>query len=99
MKSIQEIKKQRSKQLHELAENLKQQFIAENIGVTAEVLWEGQTETLDEQTTRYFGYTANYLRVACDVPNGVALENRIMPCQLITAETGFVMTKCGLEAA
>jgi threonylcarbamoyladenosine tRNA methylthiotransferase MtaB len=95
----QEIKKQRSKQLHELAENLKQQFIAENIGVTAEVLWEGQTETLDEQTTRYFGYTANYLRVACDVSNGVELENRILPCQLITAEAGFVVAKCDLEAA
>jgi threonylcarbamoyladenosine tRNA methylthiotransferase MtaB len=94
----QEVKKQRSKQLHELAETLKQQFIAENIGSTAEVLWEGHTETLDEHTTRYFGYTSNYLRVACEVPNGVELENRIMPCQLIKAESGFVEGECGLDA-
>ncbi|MDD4915455.1 MAG: tRNA (N(6)-L-threonylcarbamoyladenosine(37)-C(2))-methylthiotransferase MtaB [Methylococcales bacterium] len=90
----QDVKKQRSRQLHELAETLKQQFIADNMGVTAEVLWEGQTETPDDQTTRYFGYTPNYLRVACDVANGVELENRILPCRLIKAEDGFVAGEC-----
>jgi len=85
-----EVKKQRSKQLHELAESMKQAFIAENIGTDAVVLWEGQSEALENGQTRYFGYTPNYLRVACDVDSGMILENKILPAKLLRAESGFV---------
>jgi threonylcarbamoyladenosine tRNA methylthiotransferase MtaB len=86
----QDTKKQRSKQLHELAETMKQTFIAENIGTQAHILWEGQTETLDEGRVRYFGYTPNYLRVACDVDAAIELENQILPAHLSKAKAGFV---------
>ncbi|QPK65121.1 tRNA (N(6)-L-threonylcarbamoyladenosine(37)-C(2))-methylthiotransferase MtaB [Methylomonas sp. LL1] len=86
----QEIKKQRSKQLHELAETMKQAFIAENIGTRVNVLWEGQTEKLDNGQMRYFGYTPNYLRVACDVTSGTELENRTLPAKLLRADSGFI---------
>ena len=88
-----DIKRQRSRALHELAENLKQTFIAENIGTQAAVLWEGQSEILENGLTRFFGYTPNYLRVACDVDSGTALENRILPASLLQAEAGFVKAK------
>ncbi|MDD1620433.1 MAG: tRNA (N(6)-L-threonylcarbamoyladenosine(37)-C(2))-methylthiotransferase MtaB [Methylococcaceae bacterium] len=89
----QEVKKQRSRQLHELAENLKQAFIAENIGTEAEILWEGQTEALDNGKNRYFGYTPNYLRVACDVAEDVILENRVRQARLLSAQPGWIGTE------
>lgn len=86
-----DVKKQRSKQLHELAETLKQDFVAENLSSLANVLWEGQTEMLDNGKIRYFGYTPNYLRVACDVDSAIKLENQILPAKLSDlAETKFV---------
>ncbi len=86
----QDIKKRRSKQLHELAENMKLAFIADNIGRQADVLWEGQTEVMDNGQIRYFGYTPNYLRVACPVQPGSELENRILPVKLLQAEPAYV---------
>jgi len=91
-----EVKKQRSKQLHELAESLKQAFINQNLDNQADVLWEGQTENLDNGLVRYFGYTPNYLRVACDVKANVVLENQILPSQLLTAETQFIGAKLSI---
>jgi len=86
----QEIKKQRSRQLHEIAENMKEAFVAQNIGMQAPVLWEGQTETLENGKVRYFGYTPNYLRVACDVNVDTLLENQILNAKLRHSESGFV---------
>jgi threonylcarbamoyladenosine tRNA methylthiotransferase MtaB len=83
-------KKQRSKQLHELSETMKQRFIEENLGVEAEVLWEGNSEQLENGLTRHFGYTPNYLRVAVVVANSVVLENRILAASLNKPETGFI---------
>ena len=88
----QEVKKQRSKQLHALAESMKQDFATGNLGSSANVLWEGQTESLNNGMTRYFGYTPNYLRVACDVPSGVSLENQIRPAKLRAAYSQFIET-------
>ena len=86
----QEIKKQRSRQLHEIAEHMKQVFVDQNIGMRAPVLWEGQTETLENGKVRYFGYTPNYLRVACDVNMNTTLENQILNAKLQRADVGFV---------
>ena len=86
-----QIKKQRSKQLHELAETMKQAFMAGNIGTRADVLWEGQTEALADGQTRHFGYTPNYLRVACDVTGDVDLVNRILPAYLNRAESSLLV--------
>ena len=89
----QEIKKYRSKHLHELAEISKYEFINRNIGTTTAVLWEGQTELLENQKIRYFGYTPNYLRVACEVNCDIQLQNQIISTQLIKAQQGFIAGK------
>ncbi|NJA07793.1 tRNA (N(6)-L-threonylcarbamoyladenosine(37)-C(2))-methylthiotransferase MtaB [Methylococcaceae bacterium WWC4] len=89
----QDLKKRRSKQLHDLATILKEQFIIENIASLVDVLWEGQTQTLDNGDIRYFGYTPNYLRVACDVNADTALENQIQKVRLSTVESDFIRTE------
>ncbi len=86
----QNIKKQRSKQLHELADTLRQSFIANNLGNSVAVLWEGQSQALDNGKRRYFGYTPNYCRVACEVDANANLENQIHPTQLLSAEQDFI---------
>lgn len=84
------VKRQRSRELHALAERMKQAFLTENLGRTCCVLWEGQSQTLDNGKTRYFGYTPNYLRVACDVDSGMTLENRILEAKLQRPEANFI---------
>ena len=88
----QDIKKQRSKQLHELAETLKQGFAKDNLDRSVAILWEGHTEQLDKGMVRYFGYTPNYLRVACDLPAGHGLENQILSARLLTQGNDFIAT-------
>ena len=86
-----EIKKQRSEQLHQLAEEMKQDFYQQNIRQTFQVLWEGQREDLKNGKVRVFGYTPNYLRVACEINSDENLENQI------TAYTLKQMENCYLE--
>jgi threonylcarbamoyladenosine tRNA methylthiotransferase MtaB len=80
------VKKQRSRELHALAETMKRQFQADNLGRTAPVLWESQTESLDNGKHRIFGYTPNYLRVGCEVDAPEAIENRIIDARLTATD-------------
>jgi len=89
----QNTKKLRSKQLHELADTMKHRFIAENLGEQANILWEGQKEAQKDGVVRHFGYTPNYLRVACDVAPDLILENRIMSGVLIEVKPDFVLVR------
>jgi len=77
-----EIKKQRSEELHRLAEKMKQAFYQQNIGQTFNVLWEGQREELENGNIRILGYTPNYLRVAREINENETLENQITAFQL-----------------
>ncbi|WP_428354757.1 tRNA (N(6)-L-threonylcarbamoyladenosine(37)-C(2))-methylthiotransferase MtaB [Methyloprofundus sp.] len=75
----QTLKKQRSQQLHQLAEQMKQDFLTKNLNEPMEILWEGQKEEFDATKIRVFGYTPNYLRVATIVDHKESLENKIIP--------------------
>jgi len=88
-----EMKKQRSKQLHNCAEQMKQQFMNENIGREYPVLWEGQTELLENGKVRVYGYTPNYLRVACEIDNHESIENRIISCRLVSTQDSYIHTE------
>jgi threonylcarbamoyladenosine tRNA methylthiotransferase MtaB len=69
------VKKQRSRQLHTLAQTLKHDFLQRQTGKHAQVLWESITGDY------HFGYTENYARVA--VKSGAqSVENTITSCQL-----------------
>ena len=88
-----EIKKQRSKQLHQLAETMKNQYIEKNIGDEFEVLWEGQKQQLNVNEQLIFGYTPNYLRVACKISAYESIENKILSVQLNSTEEKHIKCK------
>ncbi|NOR68724.1 MAG: tRNA (N(6)-L-threonylcarbamoyladenosine(37)-C(2))-methylthiotransferase MtaB [Methylomarinum sp.] len=85
-----EVKKQRSKQLHELAESMKQQFVEENLGQEQAILWEGHKQALDNGKQLVFGYTPNYLRVACEISTDDKIENTIINAKLEATAENFV---------
>ena len=86
-----DIKKQRSRQLHELAEEMKQTFFESNVGNEFPVLWEGYSEALDNGKQRVFGYTPNYLRVGCVIGHDVSVENRTINCVMKDIGEGYVI--------
>jgi threonylcarbamoyladenosine tRNA methylthiotransferase MtaB len=86
----QTLKKQRSQQLHALAEEMKQDFIENQLNEVMEILWEGQTEVLPNNNIRYFGYTPNYIRVSCEVNQQRSLENEILPARLVHKHMDYV---------
>lgn len=69
------LKKQRSAELHQLAKQQKVQFLQNQIGNTARVLWESKTNDY------HYGYTENYTRVAVPA-NSSNIENTITCCRL-----------------
>ncbi|MFW5444148.1 MAG: tRNA (N(6)-L-threonylcarbamoyladenosine(37)-C(2))-methylthiotransferase MtaB [Methylococcaceae bacterium] len=77
-----EIKKQRSKQLHKLAQTMKQHFVAENMGQEVAILWEGQKKEIENNQHLVFGYTPNYLKVACKTDKTDTIENTILNAKL-----------------
>ena len=88
-----DIKKQRSRQLHDLAEAMKKQFCRDNLGQQFPVLWEGYSVALDDGKQRVFGYTPNYLRVGSVIDADVSVENRTIPVILSALGEGYVVAE------
>ncbi len=86
-------KKQRSHQLHQLAEQMKHRYLAQNLGKTLPVLWEGQSQQVDDDKQFVFGYTPNYLRVRCENSTSEKLENQIIPAKLSAINGGIIDTE------
>jgi len=89
-----EIRQQRSRELHQLGEQLKQQQLEASLSTTAEVLWEkGKAiETPGEATVwRHQGYTPNYQRVVIHHSENIA--NQILPTQLTHTDNGKLCGK------
>lgn len=86
-----DIKKQRSQQLHQLADGMKQQFFADTIGKTFPILWEAYSEALPNNQQRVFGYTPNYVRVGCVINKDESLENQISDCRLIEVAESYII--------
>ncbi len=87
------IKKQRSQQLHKLAEEMKQDFFIQNQGRTFKILWEGQKEEVNTQSHKVFGYTPNYLRVATIIENSQSLENQIFEAKITELSPEHLLTE------
>ena len=88
-----EIKRARSRQMHDIAARMKAEHLARFVGHTRPVLWEGAGypqpggKAREDGLLRWSGYTNNYLRVETVAPPGSNLENRILPATL-TSTTG-----------
>lgn len=85
-----EIKKQRSQQLHLLANEMRLEFWQNNIGNEFPILWEGYSELLENGKQRVFGYTPNYLRVGCEINMNESLENKIIPTRLQEISENYI---------
>jgi threonylcarbamoyladenosine tRNA methylthiotransferase MtaB len=72
----QEVKQQRSRELHQLGEKMKYDALERYRDRVLPVLVEGSGET------GWSGYTPNYLRVVIDAPADSALHNKIVACKL-----------------
>ncbi|WP_027157257.1 tRNA (N(6)-L-threonylcarbamoyladenosine(37)-C(2))-methylthiotransferase MtaB [Methylobacter luteus] len=88
-----DIKKQRSQQLHELANIMKRQFFEVNVGNEFPVLWEGYSEELDAGKKRVFGYTPNYLRVGCVINQNESLENQVIKARLTAVAENYLVAQ------
>lgn len=87
------IKKLRSRELHQLADEMKLGFLSENIGKKYPVLWEGYCEPLSGNKKLVFGYTPNYIRVGCVINAEDSLENRIIRAELTKLGENYVMSE------
>ena len=74
------IKKQRSIEMHQLAERLKQEFAESQLGNKVSVLWERQRQ--EGALAKYSGYAPNFMKVETSVSNAVLLENRMVDTSL-----------------
>ena len=86
-----EIKKQRSRQLHELAATMQHEFWQQHLGCTFPILWEGYTEDYADNKKLAFGYTPNYLRVSCVIGKETTLANQTLSAQLKQTHKGFIL--------
>jgi threonylcarbamoyladenosine tRNA methylthiotransferase MtaB len=84
-------KKQRSQQLHELANTMKQNFYQDNIGHEFPVLWEGYSEAYGKGKKRVFGYTPNYLRAATIISDDESLENQTLNTKLMQNYNDYIV--------
>ena len=86
-----DLKKQRSRQLHELAEVMKLDFAKQCVGHQFPVLWEGYSEPLGSDQQWVYGYTPNYLRIACVISNQQSVENQTLNCLVTAIEQGNII--------
>ncbi|ORU90993.1 MAG: tRNA (N(6)-L-threonylcarbamoyladenosine(37)-C(2))-methylthiotransferase MtaB [Cycloclasticus sp. symbiont of Poecilosclerida sp. N] len=77
-----DIKKQRSKTLHKLTQDIKYSTMQSFLGTTVDVLWEESQCANEYGSFTVFGYTPNYLRVKTTSDNSKALSNNIIPCTI-----------------
>jgi threonylcarbamoyladenosine tRNA methylthiotransferase MtaB len=85
------LKKQRSQSLHQLAETLKQDFLETQIGREYPILWEGTPES-SAKSGLTFGYTPNYLKVACPAQLDAPINNDIRPAKIISTTEDYLLT-------
>ncbi|MGD2116752.1 MAG: tRNA (N(6)-L-threonylcarbamoyladenosine(37)-C(2))-methylthiotransferase MtaB [Chromatiales bacterium] len=78
----QEIKRERSQQLHDLASRMKAEQLQAMVGRDCEVLFEGNPQELENGTTSWSGYTENFFRVSL-TSSGQDLYNRIETVRII----------------
>ena len=93
-----DVKRARSKQLHELARQSKESVNTQFIGRECQVLWEGDGKLQDNGLHRFGGYTPSYSRVYCDVPEGYQLSNELTSAELIRLDKqGDIVTTVSKE--
>ncbi len=71
--------------MHQLAEQLKRDWLSAQTGQMVDVLWERRKEEVGR--VFYSGYTPNYCKVLLKADPVTPLENRITPVNLVALDT------------
>ena len=79
-----EVKRSRSIQLHQLAAEMKKACLGRHINREFPILWEGRSDTDRADTTRYSGYTPNFIRTQIDIASNEILTNKIQRARLMS---------------
>ena len=77
-----EVKKIRSIELHQLAAEMKKTYLQKHIDREFPILWEGNSKTEQAGSTRYLGYTPNFIRTQIDVTSDEIMTNKIQLVKL-----------------
>lgn len=77
-----DLKRSRSVELHQLAADMKRSYLQKHINREFLILWEGSSKTDATNTTRYFGYTPNFLRTQIDTDPNEILTNTIQHAKI-----------------
>ena len=77
-----DIKKMRSVELHRLAAYMKKTYLQKHINKTFPILWEGSSMAEQTGSTRYFGYTPNFVRAQIDIDSSEVLTNTIQQARI-----------------
>lgn len=85
------IRQSRSQALHALAADQKKQFLSDQLGQTASVLWE-RGEPMPEGGFKHFGYTPNYARV--QTVSNTNISNQILPTRLDAIDGDTLVGSC-----
>ena len=78
-----DIKKQRSQQLHRLVSTQKRQVQSKMLGQRQSILWEGKANKTAEGNYRFFGHTENYHKVYLDIAEPLDISNQIIDCEIV----------------
>lgn len=82
----QDLKRERSRELHRLAGEMKLACLERYVGQSREVLWEGDDLQLVDGRRRWSGLSDNYLRCELTAPAELDLENKLMMVRLVGVE-------------
>jgi len=87
-----QVAKERSRELHVLADRMKTDMLQQQLNKQVDVLWESQKPSKKEGIVRYTGYTPNFLRVETIVGNAVLLEGKVTSTTLagLSEKAGFL---------
>ncbi len=82
-----DVQRRRNQEMHEIGAVAKAAHLERFLGEQRTVLWEGNSEVLEDGRRRWLGYTDNYLRVQTHTSADVDLENQLLLTEL-TMSTG-----------
>lgn len=87
-----QLKKQRSRELHRVAKDVQKDVVSLMIGEVCEILWEGAGQPSEDGTIKYYGYTPNYHKVCVEVTSTIKLSNHILKCRIEgLADSGILL--------
>ncbi len=92
-----QLKKQRSRELHLIAKNVQKNVAALMTGQVCNILWEGVGQPSENGTIKYYGYTPNYHKVCTEVTSSIKLTNQILECRIDSVNESGVLLGTLLE--